>query len=155
MPTAKQEPSENGLHRVILGPMPPPARKPWEVVWHNEPKVTRLVGPAMKVRPEDHGRYIIAKYDDQKEDMYFMTPETAVDGMFWTNGLDGKDCLHEAFALFDSPPEAGEAIHRYKRKGSLLFQVTVSPGTVTLVLVDSEPEFDEEAPRGTLDLGGK
>lgn len=53
----------------------------------------------------------------------FLVPEHGGVPRFWTNGLDGKGCIEDAFQLFDSAESAQQASCRWAWRGARVYRI--------------------------------
>ncbi len=106
-------------------------------VWLDAPPVIRVFQRGLRIRATDAGKYAVYVHL-HAEFSGFITPATAIDKMFWVNGLDGCEYVHQCIALFDDRDAAGTAVMGFKRLGSSLFRIEIVDSEARLVLEDTE-----------------
>lgn len=105
--------------------------------WLDQPRITWYIQRKLKCRPEDNGKFAVLVFLEDDRGRWF-TPRTREDDIFWTNGLDSCDFVHECIALFADRESAGAAIRKRRRLGSSLFVVEVDESETRLVLAARE-----------------
>ncbi|MEB8512595.1 hypothetical protein, partial [Acidithiobacillus ferriphilus] len=123
----------------------PVDRRDADFQWINPPNHISIVQRGLKVDPTDAGKFAAAVKLRPDDEWRFITPKTATDQMFWTNGLDGVERLAECIALFDTDEEAAAAISRYHRYVARRYQIILDDTHAKLRLYDQE-DTDESQP---------
>ncbi len=110
--------------------------------WINPPNHIRIVQRGLNVDPTDAGKFAAAVKLRADDEWRFITPKTASDKIFWTNGLDGVDRLAECIALFDTDDEAAAAISRHHRYVARRYQIVLDGSYAKLRIYDQEDAHD-------------
>lgn len=111
----------------------------------NAPETVRVYRSGIKFQLDDINRFALAVVLTGQVTEQFATPLTAIDRMYWTNGLDGVTTIAESILLFKTEDEAISFSQRVKLTSAHLYKLRLDAVERTVWLDLVREHFEQTA----------